>query len=893
MNLRRSSDQPFRLTNGGEIDRLAPIPFTFDGKRYIGHIGDTLASALLANGVRLVSRSFKYHRPRGIYTAGPEEPNALVELHSGGRHEPNTRATMVELFPGLEARSQNPWPNLVFDFMQINDLLSPIFVAGFYYKTFMGTPGWNFYEHFIRKAAGIGTGTYESDPDVYDKMHGHCDVLVIGGGPAGIAATLTAGRSGARVILLEETDKLGGQLRNERENLNDAPAMDWVRQTVMELDELNDVTVLTRTTGFGYYDGNVIAALERISDHLAVPRPYTVRQRLWHIHAKRVVLATGATERPLVFPGNDRPGVMLASAARTYVNRFAVRPGNRAVVFANNDAAYQTALDLSRAEIEIRAVVDSRPTPKGPWVERARTAGIEIHTGSAIVASHGYFGLTGVDIAPISADSNSITGPVWYCQADLLAVSGGWNPNIHLHSQAGGKPVYDEMASAFIPGEKGQDEYSAGTASGDYGLAACLTQGAEAGAEAARRLGFGVTPIDLPRCETLETSAITPLWEVPGKGKKFVDLQDDVTAKDIALAHHEGYVSVEHLKRYTTLGMGTDQGKTSNINGHAIMAQSRGISIEEAGMTTYRPPTSPVAIGAIAGRNIGPHFTPTRRSAMHNWHEENGAVFVESGQWLRAQYYLRAGELNVKAQIDQAIAREVLATRGSVGMVDVSTLGKIDIQGPDSTEYLNRLYINGWKTLPVGRARYGIMLREDGLVFDDGTTSRIGEDQYFMTTTTANAGPVMSHMEEFLQIHWRDLRVRVSSVTEQWAAMAIAGPRSREVLARAVKGLDVSNKAFPFMGVRETTIAGSLARVFRISFSGELAYEVIVPADHGRMVWEVIMEAGKPYGIIPYGTEAMAIMRIEKGHVAGSELDGRTTADDLGLGRMASTKKYY
>lgn len=893
MIFRRSPDQLFRLDAGGEIDRLAPLPFTFDGKPYMGFKGDTLASALLANGVRLVARSFKYHRPRGIYSAGPEEPNALVELRGDGRHEPNTRATTIELFSGLDARSQNRWPNLLLDVMQGNALLSPVLVAGFYYKTFMGLPGWHFYEHFIRKAAGMGTGTTLADPDAYDKMHAHSDVLVIGGGPAGIAAALSAGRSGARVILLEESDALGGRLRSDRETLDAKPAMEWVRATTAELEGLDNVTVMTRTMGFGYYDGNVVAAVERVSDHLATPPEHAVRQRLWHFRNKRVVIAAGATERPLVFADNDRPGIMLASAARTYVNRFAVQPGKRAVVFANNDDSYATALDLARAGITVHALVDSRKGGNAALKQRVEAAGIKCLTGSAVIGTHGYLGLNSVDIAPISDDGTMVTGDAWNLSCDFLAISGGWSPNVHMHSHAGGRPVYKKEITAFVPGESRQSERSAGASAGVLGLAECLTQGAAIGAEAANLLGFGAKTIEVPKSEALDTTPVKVLWRVPGPGKKYVDLQDDVTSSDVELAHREGYISVEHLKRYTTLGMGTDQGKTSNMNGHAIMAEERGESIEAVGTTMFRPPYNPVSFGALGGRDIGMHFSPTRRTAMHDWHAENGAIFVPTGQWLRAQYYLRDGEQDVKADMNKAISREVTDTRGGVGMVDVSTLGKIDIQGPDSAEFLNRLYINGFKTLPVGRARYGIMLREDGLVFDDGTTSRIGENRYFMTTTTTNAGAVMSHMEEYLQIHWPELDVKVVSATEQWAAMALAGPKSREVLAAVVEGLDVSDEALPFMGVRETTIAGAFARVFRISFSGELAYEVNVPADHGSAVWERIMEVGAGHGIIPYGTEAMGIMRIEKGHVAGGELDGRATADDLGLGRMASAKKEY
>ncbi|MDP6705879.1 MAG: sarcosine oxidase subunit alpha family protein [Alphaproteobacteria bacterium] len=892
--------QPFRLAEGGLIERTRPLRFRFDGHEFDGFEGDTLASALLANGVRLVGRSFKYHRPRGIVTTGAAEPNALVELRTRARLEPNTRATEIALFDGLEAKSQNRWPSLDFDILGLNNRFSALMPAGFYYKTFMWPArAWLTYEKIIRRAAGLGRGGLEPDPDAYERMNVHADVLVVGGGPAGLAAALAAGRSGARVTLLDAQDDVGGALRGEREEIDGAPALDWVRSVVAELEDLPEVTLLRRTSAFGYYDDNVVGAVERVADHLALPPPHTVRQRYWKLRARRVVLATGAQERPLVFADNDRPGVMLASAVRSYRNRFAVIAGRRAVVFANNDSGYRTALDLRAAGVEVGAVVDPRTGTRGTWAETAWAAGIECLVGSVVVRATGAKALDGVEVMELDADGAGVAGGVRRIECDLLAVSGGFEPTLHLYAQAGGRPVYDPGLGAFRPGAGARGRPSvAGAANGDLALADCLAHGSDAGAEAARSLGFSISHApEMPMVEMREEAPMRPLWQVPLpatiKGKRFVDFQNDVTVEDIRLAHREGYVSVEHLKRYTTLGMGTDQGKTANVNGLAIMAEARGVEIEAVGTTTYRPPYQPVAIGALVGADVGDHEAPIRRTAMHDWHAANGGVFVEAGLWKRPNYYLKAGESRDRATVEAAVAREVTGVREGVGLVDVSTLGKIDIQGPDAAEFLNRLYTNGWKTLAVGKARYGLMLREDGLVWDDGTTSRLAEHRYLMTTTTTNAGPVMSHLEYYLQVVWPELRVKAVSVTEQWAAMALAGPRARDVLAKVAPGLDVSNEALPFMGVADTEVAGVPARVFRISFSGELSYEINVGADYGEPVWRAILEAGAAEGIIAYGTEAMAVMRIEKGHVAGGELDGRTTADDLGLGRMQSSRKEF
>ena len=897
---RLAIEQSHRLAAGGEIDRRRPIGFSFDGRSYRGYAGDTLASALLANGVTVVGRSFKYHRPRGVMSAGPEEPNALVELRVGGRREPNTRSTMVELFHGLVATSQNRWPCLRFDAMEINDLLSPFLVAGFYYKTFMGFPGWHFWEKRIRAAAGMGAGTTEHDPDGYETTNAHCDVLVVGAGPAGIAAALAAGRTGARVILLDETDRLGGRLRSDREILDGAPATAWVDAVDAELAGLPQVRVLTRTTAFGVYDGNVVGAVERVADHLPVPPAHAARQRLWRIRPRRLIVAAGAIERPLVFGGNDRPGVMLAGAVRSYVNRFAVTPGNRAVVVANNDDGYRTALDLSASGVDVVLVLDTRTGGHGAWRQQAIAAGIDVAEGSAVTNAYGRMGLVGCDVARLDGNGG-IDGNARFVACDLIASAGGWTPSIHLHSHAGGKAEWDNSVAGFLPVAGRAGVITVGAARGRYALSDCLTDGFAAGAGAARDCGFGsgVAP-DAPRADEIPTAPLEAIWSIPGtpgkKVKRFVDHQDDVTVDDIALAHREGFVSVEHLKRYTTLGMGTDQGKTSNVAGHALLAEARGEPIPVVGTTTFRPPYTPVAMGAFAGRAVGRHLAPIRRTALHDWHAANGVVFIEAGPWLRPQYYLAPGEENSKEAMDRAITAEVVTTRTRVGLSDVSSLGRIDIQGPDAAEFLNRVYSNGFAALPVGKARYGLMLREDGLIDDDGTTSRLSDTHFLMTTTTVHAAKVLADLEYGLQVLWPGLDATASSVTEHWAGMALAGPRAREVLAAAVDAgtADVSNEALPYLGVTTAaTIGGVPVRIFRISFSGELGFEVNVPGDWAIPVWEALMAAGAGHGIRPYGLEAMGIMRIEKGHIAGPELDGRTTPDDLGLGRMASRKKWY
>jgi sarcosine oxidase subunit alpha len=880
------TSSPYRTVSGGLIDRSTEIAFTFDGATYRGHPGDTLASALLANGVRLVGRSFKYHRPRGLLSAGAEEPNGLVELRAGARREPNTRATMVELYDGLVAESQNRWPSLRFDLMSANQLFASVFAAGFYYKTFMWPASFweKVYEPLIRRAAGLGRASMVPDPDRYEKAALHCDVLVIGSGPAGLAAALAAGRTGARVVLAEEDSRLGGRLLAETYEVDGLPGAEWAQKAADELAAMPEVTILRRTTVFGAYDHGVYGAVERVNDHLAVPPEFEPRQRAWRIVARACVLAAGAIERPLVFGDNDRPGVMLAGAVRAYANRFGALAGRNVLVFANNDSAVRTVADLAEARANVVALVDTRRDPSPTLQAAAERAGARFYAQGEVTRVHG--GAAGVQAADIRTATFTTR-----LDCDAVAMSGGWSPTVHLTSHLGGKPVWDDSIAAFIPGALPPGMRVAGAAGGQFGLRECLVSGTYAGVEAAAAAGFEGVSSEAPRAEREDTS-VTAFWRV-GKhgGKAFVDFQNDVTDADVALAEREAFRSVEHMKRYTTLGMATDQGKTSSTTGVALIADLRGITPGEAGTTTYRPPYSPVAIGALAGHHRGKSFRPVRLTSAHDWAAAQGASFVESGVWLRAQWFTRPGETDWL----QSCTREVQAVRSGVGICDVSTLGKIDVQGPDAGAFLDRLYTNTFSTLPVGKARYGLMLREDGFVMDDGTTSRLAPEHFLMTTTTVNAGKVLQHMEFCAQWLWPELDVQFVSVSEQWAQFAVAGPKSRELLQRVVDGQhDISNGAFPYLAAGALSVMGGVpARLFRISFSGELAYELAVPARHGAALAEALMRAGAGLGVTPYGLEAMGVMRIEKGHVAGGELNGQTTARDLGLGKMMSSRKDY
>ena len=853
-----SRKQVNRLSRSGLVDTSEALNFTFNGKAMQAHPGDTLASALIANDVRLVARSFKYHRPRGIFSAGPEEPSALFMLGSGGAQEPNARGTVTELFDGLQARSQNHIGSLETDLMAVNDLFAAFLGAGFYYKTFMWPRAFweRVYEPLIRRAAGLGALSGEHDSGSYDKGFLHCDVLVVGGGAAGLMAALTAGRAGLQVLLSEQDFVLGGDRAGH-------DGADWIAKASAELDSLPNVRVMTRASVYGTYDHGIYGLLERKTDHLA-HHSDAPRQVLWRVYSKQAIIATGATERPIAFANNDRPGVMLAGAVSTYINRFGVTPGQQIVAFGADPAQMQALQRTAGAQgVDVRV----------------------LSPDEQVVNTHGRTGLHAVTLN---------TGERVYC--DALAISGGWSPNVHLTSHHRSKPVWQPDIQAFVPAETlPAGQIPAGSAAGIFSLAACLASGEDAAVQAAEALGVSAARAALPAVSdddatTAPTRAIwTVTWDAAKGARAWVDLQNDVTTKDVKLAFQEGFRSVEHLKRYTTLGMATDQGKTSNVLGLAIMAEMTGMSIAETGTTMFRPPYQPVAIGAFAGRSRGKHFKPTRLTPSHKWAEEQGAVFVETGNWMRAQWYPQPGETHWRESVD----REVLATRQGVGICDVTTLGKIDIQGRDAATFLNRVYANAFAKLPVGKVRYGLMLREDGIVKDDGTTARLSETQFVMTTTTANAVSVFRHLEFCRQCLWPGLDVQLISATEQWAQFAVAGPKARTLLERVVDPKhDISNEAFPFMACGEMSVCGGTpARLFRISFSGELAYELAVPTRYGDALVRRLMEAGADLGVTPYGTEALGVMRIEKGHAAGNELNGQTTARDLSLGGFVSQKK--
>lgn len=884
-----------RLASGGHIDRTRTLRFEWDGMARTGHPGDTLASALLASNDKVLARSFKYHRPRGVTSAGVDEAGALITLGRGSRTDPNVRASQQELFDGLVARGQNAWPNVRFDLGAVNGLFSRFFSAGFYYKTFMGLPPlewgkgtgiWMQYEKLIRRAAGMGRASREPDPDMYEHAHAFCDVLVVGSGPAGLAAARVAASEGLTVWLVEQDFEFGGNYLNQSD-----PAA--IAQRDAELADLRrlGVTMMNRTTVFGLYDNGVAGLLERVTDHLSQPSAFDPRQRFWTLRARYTIVAAGALERTMAFGDNDRPGVMTVSAATTYLNRHAVLAGQQIVIGCNNDSAYQGAADLAAAGARV-CLLDARSelSDQSP-VALAVAAGVRVLTNSAPLQARGRRSVERV-VQAVRA------GEQWRRQSeepcDLLLVSGGWSPVVNLLSHRGVKPRWDSELAAFVPSKTGEPISVAGSAAAIWDHPGCVDSGVVAAEQALAHLGFGAgSRVASAPPAGGHANQILPVYEIAGlggSGKAFVDPQHDVTAEDVRLAHREGYVSVEHLKRYTTLGMAVDQGKVGNVIGIALMADARGMDIPEVGTTTFRPPYTPVSIGALRGRHVGAHFRPLRRTPLHDWNLGHGATMTMAGLWHRPWYFAKDGET-----LGDAYVREAATVRNCVGVCDVTSLGKIAVQGPDATELLNRVYTNAFAKLPIGKARYGIMLRDDGVVMDDGTTWRLSETEYFMTTTTAHAAKVMVFLEELLQTRWPELRVHLTSVSEQWAGVAVAGPKAREVLSQCViDPAGLSNEAFPFMGVRSLSLVGDIpCRIARISFSGELGYEVYVPSDHGELMMDLIWPAARDAGGCLYGLEALGALRIEKGHVTGAELDGRVTIEDAGLGKMASTNKAY
>lgn len=888
--------QANRLDHGGRIDRSKRIAFRFNGKTLSGYEGDTLASALLANQVSIVGRSFKLHRPRGIFGSGAEEPNAIMQVGKGASTLPNLKATQVDLYDGLEAWSTKGWPSVNFDVAEVIDVAGRVLSAGFYYKTFM-FPGswWEIYERIIRRSAGFGRAPELPDPDFYEHRNAHCDVMVVGAGPAGLMAALSAAQSGARVIIADEQSEFGGQLLSSKELIDALPPGEWLEKTVNALSEMDNVTRLSRSTVFGYFDQNFLTIAQSCTDHLGPVAGGNVRQRLWRVRARQVVLAQGAFERPLVFCNNDRPGVMLASAVSTYLNRYAVCPGRSAVVFTNNDSAYQAALDVQAAGIVVHAIVDSRPDAAGSLGQEAKAAGIPVLAGHLVVEAIGRKRVSGVKIARWSGDASENVQTVINIKCDLLAVSGGWSPAVHLHSQAGGKNDWDDALHCFVPGETAQANISAGACKGQWSLESCLREGIDAGNAAAKACGFPVAEIPVAKCRPIETNPVQALWRVPAEKdpdrcpKQFVDFQTDASVADIRLAVREGYRNVEHVKRYTAMGFGTDQGKLGNINGMAVVAECLDLSIPEVGTTTFRPAYTPVTFGMCAGESVGALFDPVRKTAIQPWHDVAGARFENVGQWIRPWYFPQQGE-----DLQAAVARECLATRRSVGIMDASTLGKIDVQGPDAVRFLERIYTHDVAAMKPGRCAYGIMLGEDGMLKDDGVMARLGEQHFYLTTTTGGAAAVMSWLELWLQTEWPDLEVYLTSLTDHYSTIAVAGPNSRKVVQKLGCNIDLESSAFTFMSVKDCEIAGIPAQVFRVSFSGELAFELNVDSSYAHHIWTLLMDAGKEYDITPYGTETMHVLRAEKGFViVGQDTDGSVSPLDLGMNWLISKNKDF
>lgn len=884
-----------RLESGGRIDRNKPLTFQFDGRTYRGYVGDTLASALLANGVSLIGRSFKLHRPRGIVGSGAEEPNAIFQVETGGHLQPNLRATQVELYEGLIAKRTKGWPSLRFDVAAINNLLARVFSAGFYYKTFMRPKFmWRVYEHFIRRSAGFSRAPAVADEDRYEHRNAHCDVLIAGAGPAGLMAALAAAKAGARVLIADEQNEFGGRLLASSAEIDGLASAEWVAQCVRQLARFENVTLLPRATVFGYYDHNFLAIAERLTDHVALTERGPLRQRLWRVRARQVISAQGAFERPLVFCNNDRPGVMLASAVLTYIKRYGVLPGRNAVVFTNNDSAYATALELSRSGASV-VIVDSRPGGAADPGNEIAASGITILPGHLVTNVKGKNRINAVRIAKWTGDSTMMTQSSITIDCDLLTMSGGWSPAVHLHSQSGGTNRWDDALHCFVPDNRVQANRSAGACRGSWSLRDCLRDGLGAGNGAIADCDLEAVLNQVPKTARTDSSAMQPLWRVPADqaadvcAKQFLDFQNDTSVADIRLAVREGYRNIEHVKRYTALGFGTDQGKLGNINGMAVLAECLGRTLPEVGTTTFRPAYTPVTFGAMAGANVRALFDPVRITAIHAAHEAEGAYFEVVGQWLRPWYFPRGDE-----DLHAAVARECLATRASLGIMDASTLGKIDVQGPDATEFLERIYTHNVGKMKIGRCAYGVMLGEDGMLMDDGVMARLDDQHYYLTTTTGGAANVLSWLELWLQTEWPELNVYLTSLTDHYSTIAVVGPNSRRVLEKLGCSADLSRGKFPFMSVQDVELAGVSVQLFRVSFSGELAFEVNIDSNDAAKMWQRISAAGAEFDITVYGTETMHVLRAEKGFVIiGQDTDGTVTPVDAGMSWLLSKEKDF
>ena len=885
-----------RVKTSKFIDETTRVSFKFNGSNYYGYKGDTLASALIANGIHLVGRSFKYHRPRGIMTAGSEEPNAIVQLNNNSaRSEPNVRATEVEIYDGLEASSQNCWPSVNFDIGGINNFLSPLLPAGFYYKTFMWPASfWEKYEYFIRKSAGLGKSPTESDPDIYDHKYIHCDVLVIGGGISGIIAAKTAAKNGLDTLLIDEKPNLGGSTifqNSDHHKINNQTSSSWLEKEISEIESLENLQVKTRTSAAAFHGYNFVLARENLTDHLSLEdKKNKVRQRLLKIRAKKVITATGSLERPMIFNNNDRPGILLSSAVKKYVDFYGVACGTSNVLFTNNDSAYETALSLFKKGIQIKAIIDIRENATSKIIDEIESHGIKIYKSYTIVNTEGYKKINKISIMQLSKDGQSVVGSKINLDCDCLGVSGGWTPAVHLFTQSGGKLKFREEDHVFVPNTYPSKQISIGSCNGEFELDEILKL---VPLQIKNFLDVEKTDYENLSVEVSKNLSKRNIWLLPsdkviGKTKPFVDFQNDATAKDIKLALREGFRSIEHVKRYTTTGMGTDQGKLGNMHALGIIAETAGVKMGELGTTTFRPPYTPLSFGTIVGRNVGEYFDIFRRTPIHDWHVKNNAEFENVGQWKRAWYYPINGE-----NMHQAVQRESKAARESAGILDASTLGKIDIQGTDASEFLNRVYTNAWSKLEIGKCRYGLMLHEDGMVYDDGVTTRLDENHYIMTTTTGGAANVMGKLEDYLQTEWPELDVYLTSVTDHYATISVCGPNSKKIVSKVIPDLDFSDESFPHMSFKNSKIGNIKCRVMRISFTGEHSYEINIQASFGKSVWEKCMEAGKEFNITPYGTETMHLLRAEKGFIiVGQDTDATMTPIDLQMDWIVSKKKY-